>query len=371
MVDQKLLCYIHGRLRQIKQTRDYSAFGNVSIIAVGDFYQLPPVKGKSLYQSTVQCDLWNDNFLKVELIEIMRQKEDVKFAEVLNRLRVRKKQGKLMQDDMTMLQSRETGEDWSDALHIYPCNKQVDEYNLKTLFAKCVDCVCILARDLKKDERSGNMKRAEIKGKKSSLSKSLWLGIGARVMLMRNIDTSDGLVNGAVGTVHQIITLAAQSSPSRIEIDFDNKSIGSKLKSQSTNNPDVQVVPVEMVEECVTNQYVRHQFPLKLAWACTVHKVQGLSTDRAVISLDRIFAAGQAYVALSRVTSLNGLVIEGFNEKYIYCNGEVTDALSKMASFIEENNDKSNNDLAEDDSDSTTIIMHNIQGLQVHEMDFT
>ncbi len=108
-----------------------------------------------------------------------------------------------------------------------------------------------------------------------------------------------------------------------------------------------------------------------MAWACTVHKVQGLSTDRAVICLHRIFAAGQAYVALSRVTSLNGLVIEGFNEKCIYCNGEVMDALSKMASFIDDNNDKSNNELVEDDNDSKTIMMHNIQGLQVHQMDFT
>ena len=340
------------------------------------------MKGKSLYQNSVTCDLWNDNFLKVELTEIMRQKEDGQFAEALNRLRVRKKHDKLREDDITLLKSRETGEDWSDAVHIYPCNKQVDEYNVKTLFAKCVDCMCILAKDLKKDERSGNMKCAEIKIKKSSyttLSKSLWLGIGARVMLTRNIDVSDGLVNGVVGTVHQISTLPDQSSPSCIKVQFDNKCVGLKLKRQSSDNQDVHVhvVPIEIVEETVNKQYVRRQFPLKLAWACTVHKVQGITTDRAVVCLDRIFSAGQAYVGLSRVTSLKGLQIEGFNEKCIYCNEGVINALSKMASFIDDN-DKSDNELVQDDSEveatchseNTTIMLHNIQGLHAHQMDF-
>ncbi len=86
MVDQKMLCYIHGRLRQVKQTRSQCAFGNVSVVAVGDFYQLPPVKGKSLHHNALESSLWHDNFKKVELNEIMRQKDDFKFTEVLNKL---------------------------------------------------------------------------------------------------------------------------------------------------------------------------------------------------------------------------------------------------------------------------------------------
>jgi len=72
MVDHKLLAYIHGRLRQIKQCHDFSPFGNVSIIAVGDFYQLSPVKGIGRHAENVLI-LWADHFLFAELTEIMRQ----------------------------------------------------------------------------------------------------------------------------------------------------------------------------------------------------------------------------------------------------------------------------------------------------------
>lgn len=90
MVDHRLLAYIHGRLRQIKQTGDYSLFGKVSILAVGDFYQLPPVKGTPLYADGKGINLWDGQFSVVELKDIVRQK-NAAFAELLNRLRIRKK----------------------------------------------------------------------------------------------------------------------------------------------------------------------------------------------------------------------------------------------------------------------------------------
>ena len=137
MVDHNLLAYVHGRLRQIKQTADFSPCGNVSVIAVGDFYQLPPVKGKPLYSSQVGVDLWCD-FSVVELNTVVRQKDSV-FAELLNRLRVRSKDTPLLESNVKMLKARETGEQ-SSALHIFPTNAQVSEHNLTS----CLTCVPIM-----------------------------------------------------------------------------------------------------------------------------------------------------------------------------------------------------------------------------------
>ncbi len=365
MVSQKLLCYIHGRLRQIKQCRNQTPFGNVSILAVGDFYQLPPVKAKSLYHSNVICDLWSDNFKIVELKEIMRQKEDVNFAETLNRLRVREKHEALREEDIKMLKGRQPGEEWNEALHIYPCNKQVDKQNLKILHSKCSDCVYIEAKDYETDTRNAKIRRGKpLKNSSGSLPHSLLLGVGARVMLTKNIDVSDGLVNGVFGTVSQIIM--SQDKPNEakcIKVKFDNAKVGMKLKRKSAAcSSDEESVSIETVEEQVGKKCVRHQFLLKLSFACTAHKVQGMTTDRAIVSLDKTFASGQAYVSLSRVTSLEGLVIEDFDEKYIYCNEAVADALNTMPRFIDE-------EYIGSTPGNMTIMMHNIQGLQPHYMD--
>lgn len=73
MVNHNLLVYIHGR--RLKQTGDHSLFGNISVIAVGDFFQLSPVKGKPLYLSNTPVDLWNGNFSVTELTDIVRQQD--------------------------------------------------------------------------------------------------------------------------------------------------------------------------------------------------------------------------------------------------------------------------------------------------------
>ena len=228
MVDQKMMCYIHGRLRQLKQTRTQCAFGNVSILAVGDFYQLPPVKGKSLHHKTVESSLWHDNFKVFELKEIMRQKDDMMFTQLLNKLRVKKKKEKLSDEDTAILKACETGEDMNDALHIYPTNKQVNKYNLQTMHGKCPESMCIEAKDYEKDG-SGQLKlREKPLQSERTLCRSLWIGVGARVMLTRNINVSDGLVNGAFATVVGIEMLQDKSGPKCIRVAFDNESVGAK-----------------------------------------------------------------------------------------------------------------------------------------------
>ncbi|CAG2211044.1 unnamed protein product [Mytilus edulis] len=108
MVGQRSLLYISERLRQIKQSGN-ALFGNISVIAVGDFYQLPPVKQKSLYDLRPgnSFPLWSSNFSLVELKQVMRQKDDSVFANLLNRLRVKRKSQHLSLQDEAILKSCE------------------------------------------------------------------------------------------------------------------------------------------------------------------------------------------------------------------------------------------------------------------------
>ena len=132
MVSVPQLSYIHGRLQQIKGTSQTAYFGNVSILAVGDFYQLPPVCPPTplcFPNKEILKDLWNSLFQKVELTEIMRQRNDAIFANMLNRLRVRKEGEPLQETDIKLLESRTVKENVltapSDALHLFYTNHDV------------------------------------------------------------------------------------------------------------------------------------------------------------------------------------------------------------------------------------------------------
>ncbi|XP_046348179.2 uncharacterized protein LOC124128768 [Haliotis rufescens] len=368
MVDHKLLSYIHGRLRQIKQTADYSPFGNVSVIAVGDFYQLPPVKGTPLYVGTNGFDLWNDNFSIAELTMIMRQK-DPAFAQLLNRLRTRKRSEPLETSDVNMLMQQETGIEDADSIHIFATNAQVDEFNVTALHSKCTDPISIQAQDFSRNLKTGKLEKREnphVKVYNSVLQKSLFVAIGARVMITKNIDTSDGLVNGVFGTISHISLTDGEAFPSSIYVVFDNDKVGHKLRNLKGTASALQTTstPISPLEETVSNNGgIRRQFPLKLAWACTIHKVQGITVNKAVVSLGKIFAAGQAYVALSRVSSLGGLIIENFKESVIYSSEKVEAAVSCMPKFMNANQ------RLNDGHATCTFILQNIEGLQSHIQD--
>ncbi|XP_076849952.1 uncharacterized protein LOC143498932 [Brachyhypopomus gauderio] len=366
MVDHKLLSYIHGRLRQIKQQGDYSAFGNVSIIAVGDFYQLSPVKGKSLYTEPKGVNLWQNHFALVELSRIMRQK-NMEFAQLLSRLRQRKRQDNLSEHDVNMLKLCETGDELdSTALYIYATNAEVDDHNANMLKKVCADITIIHAQDFEKVAKTGRLEKMHghhVHTTHTSLPESLHIAVNAHVMLLKNIDVADGLVNGAFGTVAEVCFDSEDDFPAKIYVTFENERIGNKLRAKHPClKPGFEkATPIFPEEERVTKSGgMRRQFPLKLAWACTVHKVQGLTVEKAVVSLKKIFAAGQAYVALSRVTSLEGLKIKDFKESAIYAKEDIEQSLHNMPLFIEPVTE------LPPPCGSYKILLHNVEGLTCH-----
>ncbi|KAI8507071.1 hypothetical protein Bbelb_155100 [Branchiostoma belcheri] len=346
MVDKPLMKSIHLRLRQLRQGRPNALFGNVSILAVGDMYQVPPVKGISLYKERDRdiFDLWNPNFEVVELEEIMRQKDDAAFAKLLNRMRVKRKKDKLSDEDDEILSSRVLSVDFEaddypkDALHIFTTNIAVAEHNDKMLRLRCPDVRCFEASDFVKDPTTGSMKRRDLaRGGKDDLPDVVKVGVGARVMLSRNVNVADGLVNGAFGTVSGV---AGGQDDARevatVFVQFDNPKVGAleRQKSAVPSSLPVNSVPVRQIEDNLNKSKVkRNQIPLKLAWGCTVHKVQGMTTDEVVVSMKKVFVSGMAYVALSRVRSIAGLHITDYKQESIYCDKEVQGAISDMKHF--------------------------------------
>ena len=364
MVDPKLLSYIHGRLKQIKQIRGTdrkSLFGGVSILAVGDFYQLPPVKAKSLCVPSAHAGhtLWQENFEKIELDEIMRQRDDVSFADTLNNCRILKKHACLNEVDHEALESRADLPNTPDtALHVFATNKRANIHNSETLLKLCSSIVVLQAQDYVKNPKSSIDNRSDTprNGQPNDLADSLLIAVGARVMLMRNTDVSDGLVNGAFGNVVEIIQDNLEAPASAVHVKFDNPKVGAK---QQLQNKAVPIKPYE--EQMLSHKSVRRrQFPLKLAWACTVHKVQGMTVDEIVYDMDGTFSSGQAYVALSRVTKLSGLYIKNYDPKYIWRSEDIHEGVQKMNEFS-----APDSFLAGKNVEITlTVLSHNVQGLR-------
>ncbi|CAJ1085629.1 uncharacterized protein LOC117832690 isoform X2 [Xyrichtys novacula] len=372
MVSKPLFAYVDVRLKQIKGS--HKPFGGMSVIAVGDFYQLPPVRqSKPLcVYDPIELDLWRDSFQMITLDEIMRQKDDKTFAEMLNRLRVKTRSDELSEADRALLSQRVTEPQLcpSDVLHIFATNKQVAAHNSATLSQHHSDITTIDADDFKKDPQTGHMKRqgAPCHGSRNDLPDTLDVAVGARVMLIRNIDVSQGLVNGSFATIGRLISSENNGSAlvTMLGLTMDDETAGRSYRTRGDN-----LVYIERSEEALKQRgVVRRQFPVKLAFACTIHKVQGMTRKSAVVSLKHIFEPGMAYVAISRVTSLSGLHMLDLDDSKIYANPAVTLSLQTMRQanfdhimpFLQIQHSLSR-------QDTMSIIHHNTEGLPAHVND--
>ena len=330
MIGAETLYKIHMRLQEIKGL-NYSdtRFGNVTIIAVGDLNQLPPLKDKKIYDIpgsnydpnpiSLHGLLWQENFNFNELKHIVRQK-DQHFDQLLNRVH----EAQIMEDDEAALKQRVTTlddpEHFADALHVYGTNHQTDQYNSTMLQKLTTFKHIIKSSDITKD-RNTHQVEVSLEGKKrmdtGGLSGTLTIAENAFVRLTLNIDVADGLANGIRGIIKSIVT-NNQGCVTTILVQFDDKKVGEKAKALSqykSRYPDAVPIYRHGVPFQHKNITVfRSQFPLVLAWASTIHSVQGLTVDRIVVDLSKIFATGQAYVALSCVKTLDGLQILNYKK---------------------------------------------------------
>ena len=326
MVKADQLYQIDQRLKEIKQNR--LPFGGVSIVLSGDLMQLPPVKAPQIFEAPKnekykECyemsSLW-DMFKSIELTENHRQAEDWEYAEMLNRIRMNKH----TENDVKVLATRISDESPQDALYVFGKNAPCTKHNNATLEKLDGKMHSFLALH----PRGGRFRRiCEKTGlvKPTSFMEELRLKVGARVMLINNVDTSDYLSNGSCGYVVGFEWSGGKKPEiTKILVQFDDPRAGAKERARHAKNPKYpEATPISRVswEYSKGKQEKRHaskskliQFPLVLAWAITCHKVQGMTLKppkKLVADLDSCFekAPGMAYVMLGRVQNLSQLIL--------------------------------------------------------------
>lgn len=294
MVSADLMDAIDRCLREARGRR-HDPFGGVQIIMFGDPYQLPPVPPrdpeerayfKDTYRSLWFFDakVWQTTPVTVlELTTIHRQK-DARFKEILNAVRI----GHVTADmahDLNTAGRRQPPK--THTITLATTNRTVNEINQRKLAE-------ISGKLLKAEaEITGEFKQSVFPA-----DEVLELKVGAQVMFLRN-DPDGRWVNGTIGTVSRI------DGTVWVEVDKKEFEVEPTVweRYQYSYDPESKKLEREVVAEF-------EQFPLRLAWAVTIHKSQGHTYDSAVVDLGpRAFTAGQAYVALSRVRSLNGLYL--------------------------------------------------------------
>jgi ATP-dependent DNA helicase PIF1 len=296
-------------------------FGGLQVLLVGDFYQLPPVsRGDETTKFAFESAVWKEAaFTCVELTIIQRQKDEG-FQRILKEAR----RGALTKESCQVLREYE-GRDWrSQKIRptlLFPRRSEVElinDTNLKVLKGQRESYKARLVYDGKMPngfvESDEGFQRALTKmDADGAYSTQLELVQEAQVMLIANIDPEAGLVNGSRGVV------AGFCPSSHLPmIEFMNGA--RKLIGQHN-------WPIEDYEFCA-----RSQIPLRLAWACTTHKAQGCSLDSALVDIGAgNFEYGQAYVALSRVRSLEALFVHDFDPAAFRAHPTVRAFYQKMA----------------------------------------
>ncbi|KAJ8050657.1 ATP-dependent DNA helicase pfh1 [Holothuria leucospilota] len=331
MVGHCMFRYIDQRLQQIMGAK--RVFGGVSIIAVGDLFQVKPVKDGWIFNDLTEnygplaTNLWKSYFRAYELTEIMRQKDDQAFAQLLNRLR----EGNQTSDDITVLKARQFSVDEvpKEATHLFQTNDQVNAHNdtmfhlLKTAKVE-IPAIDIVTGDVNEAVKETTLNHIPKNPNLTmGLTGNMSLAVGQRVDLCLNVAVDDGLINGASGIVKCIQNVQTNQIHT-IWIQFDDPSIG-KTFGQSTRHlissdlPSVWTAINRVSRQFRTGrsknaEIFREQFPLRPASAKTVHRCQGDTLSE--VDVDMSGQSSQChihYVAFSCVTSLNGLYILNLN----------------------------------------------------------
>lgn len=298
MLRADLLDAMNFMLQTVRKNR--SPFGGVQVLFIGDLLQLPPVirddewktlrnyyLGKYFFHSHV---IQNNPPLYIELTKIFRQKDDV-FIALLNNLR----HNYVSQEDVDLLNryviSPSELQQHSGFITLTTHNAKAESMNTKALADLEGKLYTYLPEII-----------GDFPEKIYPVEEQLQLKVGAQIMFIKNdLNPEKRFFNGKMGVIKSL-------SEEEILVQFpeeDKTIVVEKYEWQNIRyfvNPDTKEI-----EEEVMGTFVH--YPIKLAWAITVHKSQGLTFDKAALDVSQVFLPGQAYVALSRLRSLDGLIL--------------------------------------------------------------
>ena len=296
----------------------------------------------------------------IELVKIERQKNDMPFAQALSRIRT----GDYTEEDLRLIQEncsisqQEARNLFKDGGLVYMTylNKVVDEFNKEAMKQLPNPTVSLVSQDTiaplsqaaaeKLNEATdwlSNKRNLYSADQTGGLVGELFLVVGLRAEITSNLDTSDGLTNGAGGTVRLI-----SDDKTQVWIEFEIPEVGHQCrnaksdlcKQQAKKWPNVDCskwTPIQRISSkfrILRNRFevTRRQFPIRAAAAKTGHRSQGQTFPRAIADFQKCNVAHMAYVMLSRVTSLKGLKVVDFDRKVIRYDANVLQEMQRLKS---------------------------------------
>lgn len=297
MIDPQTLAMIDLICRTLRKNEEI--FGGLQVILVGDFFQLPPVnKNHSEAHYAFESTIWLQLSLIICYLNEQHRQKDNRYLSFLTAIR----RNEITDHDLFELTthlSKHQKNDRGEITRLYSHNLDVDKLN---------------DQELAKLKTASSVYFMKTKGRKSlvdSLIKGclsperLELKVGASVMCTKN-NNQKGYANGTMGTV----------------VAFERGTYFPIIENRRGER--ITIEPSDwIIEENGKPKAAINQIPLRLAWAITIHKSQGMSLDCAVIDLKEVFEYGQGYVALSRVKSFEGLQLLGWNQKAFKINHKI------------------------------------------------
>ncbi|XP_017891849.1 ATP-dependent DNA helicase PIF1 [Ceratina calcarata] len=307
MIDADYFDKVEAVARHIR--RNDRPFGGIQLILCGDFFQLPPVSKDNTAKFCFQSSVWDKCVHFNYELRIVHRQTDSEFIKILNSIRIGRVTDEIAETLKATAKQKIEG---NGILATRLCShvneaEDINEFQLNELKG---ESKVFTAQD-------SDPSMTVTMNQQLTVPDKLVLKVGAQVMLLKNINISNGLVNGARGVV----------------IKFDQSVPVIQFKSGIQYHAKLEKWSIKTNLGTIVH---RKQIPLKLAWAFSIHKSQGLTLDCVEMCLSRVFNAGQSYVALSRAQSLQSLRVLDFNSQQVWAHTDVLTFYKKFRRNLQE-----------------------------------